>query len=275
MGEQRRDESAMYGVPRPASTVVVVRDHERGLQTLLLRRHARSGFAADRWVFPGGAVDSGDRTLATDRWTGVDPDALASRFGDQPPDVLGFHVTAVRETFEESGLLVGGPARLPVRARAAGRAECARAGTAEAFAAWLAREDIRLDLAHLTYLSRWVTPRGQPKRYDACFFLVAVPRGQRAAHDGVELTDSDWVRPAEALERKAAGTMALMPPTEHTLRWLRGYHDARSALSSAAEQSAVVAVHPRMERGPAGWEIVVPSHAPGGSGVLPVPGGHR
>ena len=90
---------------RDAATVVVLRAGPRGLETLMLRRHAGSGFAPGAWVFPGGAVDQADRTLPPERWHGIDPEALGERFALPAERVVGMHVAAVRETFEEAGLL--------------------------------------------------------------------------------------------------------------------------------------------------------------------------
>jgi 8-oxo-dGTP pyrophosphatase MutT (NUDIX family) len=89
--------------PRKAATVVVLREGTAGPEALLLRRHSGSGFAADAWVFPGGVVDVADRTLGSARWRGVDPQGLAGRFGEPREVVLGLHVAAARETFEEPG----------------------------------------------------------------------------------------------------------------------------------------------------------------------------
>src|SRR3712207_1203169 len=94
--------------PWPAATVILARDAaEGGLEVFMVRRHGRSGFAASAWVFPGGTVDAADRTLGPDRWRGIAPAAMAERFRLAPDGVLGVHVAAARELFEEAGVLLG------------------------------------------------------------------------------------------------------------------------------------------------------------------------
>ncbi len=252
-GAARIDKPAGRGV-RQAATVVVLREGAGGRpELLLLRRHRRSGFAADAWVFPGGVVDADDRTLASDRWRGIDPAALAERFRADPQDVLGFHVGAARETFEESGLLLashrdGRDAGVVVAAvRRAREALAERTAHAGAFAQWLRAERLVLDLDRLTYLSRWVTPTAEPRRYDACFFLAPAPPGQVAAIDRVETTDQRWTTPAAALDEHRAGRLLLMYPTVRTLADLTAHDTVDGAIAAASAQPAVRSVLPHAE----------------------------
>lgn len=227
--------------PRNAATVIVVRDAagEHGFEVLMLRRHSRAGFAADMWVFPGGVVDAHDATLPPDRWTGIDPAALAERFEAAADDVLAFHVAAVRETFEEAGLLLahhrdGGPPDLSDPSLLQVRNDLADRDTTVNFAAWLEERDLILDLGALTYLSRWVTPTVEPRRYDARFFVARVPADQKAAYDRQETTDERWITPAAALSALEAGEMKMIFPTIVTLQDL-ARHDTAEALASAAD----------------------------------------
>ena len=238
---------------RTAATVLVLRDAP-DLQVLMLRRHARAGFAASAWVFPGGVVDPADARLAADRWRGIDPPSLADRFSAPPDAVLAFHVAAVRETFEEAGLLFAFDAEgLPVAADPADAdARALRAGLAERslgaddFAWFLQRRGWVLDLGALTYSARWVTPLAEPRRYDTAFFLAADLAGQVAASDLVETTDQCWIAPAAALAGLADGTFPMIFPTVRTLEALAGQTTSAGAVAAARAQPAIPSVLPHM-----------------------------
>jgi 8-oxo-dGTP pyrophosphatase MutT (NUDIX family) len=231
---------------RPAATVVLARDGGGGVETLLLRRSARSRFASGAWVFPGGVLDPGDAALPGRLWRGISPEAAADRFAASPQQVLALHVAAVRETFEESGLLLARDRHgEPVDpAAAAALRPRAGSGSLEAFASVLDRSGFIADLGALVYLSRWITPLVEPRRYDARFFLARAPCDQVAGADAVETTDQRWVRPAAALCLQRAGDLRLMFPTLRTLRWLSAWPDVDSALAAAAAQPLVPAILP-------------------------------
>ena len=238
--------------PRAAATVALLREGRDGPEVLLLRRHALSGFAARAWVFPGGAVDAGDRRLPATRWQGIDLQALTERFGAAPDLVLGFHVAAVRETFEEAGVLLahredGGQVAVDDPGVQRARRALAGPGGGEEFATWLDREGLVLDLDRLTYLSRWVTPRAEPRRYDACFFLATAPADQAADHDRVETTAQRWLRPATALAEHAAGRLHLIFPTVRTLEALAAHPSVAAAVAAAAAQPRVRVILPHAE----------------------------
>lgn len=245
--------------PRPAATVLILRDSPRGPEILMLRRHAGAGFAADAWVFPGGVVDAADRALPRPCWRGIDPAALTEHF-DAPADlVLGYHVAAVRETFEEAGLLLahhddGAPVDLDDASVQSQRDELNARGRAAAasFATWLQDRRVVLDLEGLTYLSRWVTPVGEARRYDACFFFARVPEGQFARHDRIETTDQRWITAAEALRASHIGEMQLMFPTVHTLKALAAATSTDEVIAAAARQATVRRLQPHLETGPQG-----------------------
>lgn len=235
--------------PWPAATVILARDGDGGPEVFMVRRHGRSGFAASAWVFPGGTVDGADRMLDRRRWRGIDPPALAVRFRLPADEVLGMHVAAVRELFEEAGVLLaahpggatpdlGSPALLEERRRLA-----SRGATAEDFAGFLDAEDLVLDLGALDYWSRWVTPAVEPRRYDTCFFLATFPEGQNPAHDAVETVQGEWVRPAAAL---ADADFAVIFPTERTLRDLSGHRTVADARDSARAQVDVASWMPHV-----------------------------
>ena len=239
---------------RNAATVIVLRDvaSSQGYELLMLRRHARSGFAADMWVFPGGVVDEADGELDAAHWTGIDPQALAPRFGFSPNQVLAHYVAAARETFEEAGLLLartaaGGAPDLTDPALLQLRQDLADRSKSVSFAGWLQERDLVLDLAGMTYLSHWVTPTVEPRRYDTRFFLARVPANQVADYDQRETTDQRWVAPAAALDARRSGDMQMIYPTIQTLRWLREQATADAAIAAAAAQPEIRRVQPHAE----------------------------
>jgi 8-oxo-dGTP pyrophosphatase MutT (NUDIX family) len=235
------------GDVRDAATVVVLRHGSPGMQVLLLRRHADSGFVPRAWVFPGGVIDEADCVLPAARWRGIEPEALAERFGMPPARVLGMHVGAVRETFEEAGLLLatdeqGVPPDLDQHALADVRRELE--GTGDAFGRWLAERRLVLDLGELVYWSRWITPEGSPRRYDTCFFLARAVAGQVADHDGVETTAQRWFTPQEAL----TSDLQIIYPTKHTLQDLAAFDDVDAVFAYGRRRSEVRINQPRLRR---------------------------
>ena len=248
---------------RDAATVIVLRRGAGGPEALLLQRHARSGFAADAWVFPGGVLDPQDAALDAAHWRGVDLDALSPRFNAEPRRVLGLHVAAVRETFEESGLLLAvhadgtpvdaaEPDVTAMRARLADRDD--PAGGAE-FTAWLRERGLILELGRLAYWARWITPIWEGRRYDTRFFLARAPEGQVAAFDDVEVTGQHWITPREALDKAAAGELHMIYPTIKNLEDVAEACGQAGSIDEAFRCAAardVVTVLPHFERTPDG-----------------------
>lgn len=202
--------------PRPASTVVLLRDAvggPRGVEVFLMRRHGASGFMAGATVFPGGKVDAEDA-------------CAGSGAGPNPLIALPFFVAALRELHEESHVLLArdGSGNLPEAAAVAAldaRLDELRTGHRLACADWHrcvadAGFDPALDL--LVPFAHWVTPQVEPRRFDTYFFAAACPPGQDATLDRHESTDAFWMTPAAALAAHASGgPIALPPPTQHTL----------------------------------------------------------
>lgn len=229
----------------------------------MLRRHHRSAFAADMWVFPGGTVDAADRTLPEGLWQGIEPGAIAGRFEVSADLALGLHVAAVRETFEEAGVLLAAtgdgehprtqePEWAEVRRRLADRAD------GFDWSGWLERERLVLDLGTLAYHSRWVTPLQEPLRYDTAFFVVGVPEDQSVVHDAVEVTDQLWISPAAALDAHARGELAMMYPTVQSLEALSSFDSAAAAVAAARDQDVIRSLRPHIEIGPEGARVVHP-----------------
>ncbi len=190
--------------PRRSASLIVVRDADAGLEVLLLRRAERGDHNSGAWVFPGGLLDAADADCA-DICAGLDDAAASERLG-LAAGGLAYYVAAVRECFEECGLLfVGGPGpaaqemsidldawRGPLhRNERLLRELCVEAG-------------LRLAVDRLVYFSHWLTPLGRAKRYDTRFFLAVAPAGQTARHDATELVEQRWLRPADALAQADA-----------------------------------------------------------------------
>jgi 8-oxo-dGTP pyrophosphatase MutT (NUDIX family) len=206
----------------PAASVILLRDLPAGgVEVYMLRRPARSSFAADAYVFPGGALDPGDGSPASlGSAPHLDPRAAVARLGldgeDAPLRGVALHLCAVRELFEEAGILLGRPTGGgELGPHDAGRLTAARA-------ALLAGGDLGGVLAGhglepapdlLRYVAHFITPAGAPRRYDTHFFLAAAPPGQEAAAHPGEAVDGGWQVPAALLERHAGDRTALMVPT--------------------------------------------------------------
>ena len=192
--------------PRAAATIVVVRDSPGGLEVLLSRRAERGDHNSGAWVFPGGIVDAADRD-AHACCIGLDDAAASTRLGVAQGG-LDYYVAAVRECFEEAGLLFAVD-RAGILIDLAGAA-------GERWAQWRAplhrgersivefcREaGLQLAVDKLVYLSHWLTPPGRAKRFDTRFFIAAAPDSQEAAHDGTEMLEQLWLHPADALARR-------------------------------------------------------------------------
>jgi 8-oxo-dGTP pyrophosphatase MutT (NUDIX family) len=209
-------------VPKPASTVALVRDGRTGPETLLLLR-PNSGFAAGAWVFPGGTVDPNDCRHAQ----GVS-EALrgwARRMEiDDPLEAHGYIVAAIRETWEETGLLLGRTPAPPDELLATRR----RIITEGLDFATAARAvDFELDPDSLVYFARWITPPTMPRRYDTRFFLADVAPDAEPALIGEELIDAAWITPEDALRRCETRELSMLFPTVHTLRRITGSQSAR------------------------------------------------
>lgn len=252
--------------PRAASTVVLVRDSADGPEVLLLRRHKRSGFAADAWVFPGGVVDESDRDASVvERLDGPTPMQWAERLGlHDPGEALAYLVAAVREAFEETGILL---ARVADDATNPGGAmetlDVARRallsnvlGLRQIFVT----RNLRLAGDQLLYLAHWITPTPEPRRYDTRFFLARAKADAVCTTHESEMTESVWLTPRGAVHYFELGSLKMLPPTVHTLRRLAGY-SAVDEIFAALAEAPVPAILPVMRRVHEGVAIEVPPEA--------------
>jgi 8-oxo-dGTP pyrophosphatase MutT (NUDIX family) len=236
----------------PAATTVLVRDSGPGIEVLLLQRHRRSGFVPGAFVFPGGRVDPADG----------DPRLRRLVHGELPAaPPLAFRAAAVREVFEETGVLLactaeGGPVPVPL---ADARLAAAREQLLQDRATLgdvLEASDLRLEPARLLHFAHWITPLVERRRFDTHFFLAALPAGQQAVRDARESDAVAWLTPAAALERFRAGTLPMVFPTVHTLELLAGPATVGAALD-AFRDITVTTILPRLRRGRDGVELII------------------
>jgi 8-oxo-dGTP pyrophosphatase MutT (NUDIX family) len=226
--------------PRHAATVVLLRDHADGMLAYLLRRTRTMAFAAGMYVFPGGSVDPRDETLPDDHWAGPPPADWAALLSADEALTKALVCAAVRETFEESGVLLAGSSPDDVVADITGDDwEADRAALVDrslSFAAMLDRRGLVLRADLLRPWAHWITPEFEPKRYDTRFFVAALPQGQRTRDVGGEADKVAWVRPRDALDAVQRGDMGMLPPTQFTLGELASYDDVAAVLAAGTER---------------------------------------
>jgi 8-oxo-dGTP pyrophosphatase MutT (NUDIX family) len=255
--------------PRDAATVMLLRSRPAGLEVYMLRRQATMAFAPGAYVFPGGSVDARDADEQV-AWTG--PDAAEwGRIFDAPPSLARALVcAAVRETFEESGVLLAGESADSVVADTTSEEwEADRHALLDrsvSLAELLGRRGLVLRADLLRPWSRWITPVVEPRRYDTRFFAAALPAGQRTRDVGGEASEVAWVRPAEALQAGKSREIMLFPPTAVTLSELADCGTVDTALAGPRHVAPII---PQVQlREGAVWLTV-----PGLDGYATGPGG--
>ena len=230
--------------PRPASTILLLRDSAtlKEIEVFMMVRHYEIDFNSGALVFPGGSVDKGDKEII------ATPELYSGGEGLDEA-TLSFRIAAIRETFEESGILLARPkgSKTLVDAKRAREIEAAhRADLCDSkisFLKVLSDNGMVLALDELVPYAHWITPEGMPKRFDTWFFLAAAPPEQAGAHDGKESTDSIWVSPREALEGGESGRFKLPFPTTRNLIRLGKQPSVAAALDDARGR-AIVTVMP-------------------------------
>ncbi|MET9326603.1 NUDIX hydrolase [Tsukamurella sp. NPDC003166] len=239
-------ENPALPVPRDAATVVLVRDGADGIEVFLQRRVQQMAFAGGMTVFPGGGVDprDGDADLA---WEGPAASWWAERFDASERDGRQLVCAAVRETFEECGVLLvtGADGAVPDAAALAPARE--RLEAKEISLAQFLRDEglvLRADL--LRPLAHWITPKNEKRRYDTRFFLAALPAGQRADDRTSEVEEAGWRTAAQALADFSAGRCFLLPPT-----WsqLRAVAEHRTVADLLAAERVIEPVEPELPLG--------------------------
>ncbi len=239
---------ATAAVPRGAATVVLLRDGAGGPEAYLVRRVLGMAFAGGMTAFPGGSVDPSDGVTSVP-WSGPAPAAWADRLGADEASARALVCAAVRETFEESGVLLAGltPAEVvPDVSDASWEAErVALESHTQTLSELLGRRRLLLRADLLRPWSHWITPEGEPRRYDTRFFVAALPEGQLTRHVGGEADRVQWMRPADALAAQRRGELPMLLPTAVTLEQLSGYPDVPAVLK-AADARQIFPVLPRL-----------------------------
>ena len=222
--------------PRDASTVIIARDSAAGIEVYVLRRGSRAPSLPDAYVFPGGTLDNSDKS----------PQARMRLTGQWRPDEPAFTYAAIRETFEECGLLFSVE---PVPLDALRAARTKMLAHERSFNETLIDLNARLDASAVRYFSRWITPPISPVRFDARFYVARAPEGQVAEADELETYDGRWIRPADALAEAERGEIAMIFPTLKHLERVAQFA-AVDELLAFAEKKKTIPVTPDVREGP-------------------------
>ncbi|MER5371857.1 NUDIX hydrolase [Streptomyces sp. NPDC002132] len=222
--------------PKRAATVMLLKDTDRGPYVHMLRRRASMAFAGGAYAYPGGGVDPRDDDRHV-RWAGPTRAWWAERLGVDVTSAQAIVCAAVRETYEEAGVLLAGPAPDCVVGDTTGddweADRAALVARETSFAEFLDRRGLVLRSDLLGAWTRWITPEFEARRYDTWFFVAALPEGQRTRNASTEADRTVWIRPEDAAASYDRGELLMMPPTIATLRQLTGCATAAEALAAA------------------------------------------
>ena len=250
---------------RDAATVMLVRDGDAGMEVFMLRRNLNSDFVGGAYVFPGGAVDDADRHADLESISHGRTDAEASELLGIDAGGLAYLVAAVRECFEEAGVLLAYDANGEVL-------DLTEPGTKERFEAHrkavdtgerrlvdvCAEEGLRLACDAIHYFSHWITPEGPPRRYDTRFFVARAPENQAYLHDNSETIASTWIRPGDALEAHRRKEFDIIFPTIKNLEAIARFDTAAALLDHARHIGDIPALLPRVVNDGDGMRILLP-----------------
>jgi 8-oxo-dGTP pyrophosphatase MutT (NUDIX family) len=264
-------------LPRPSATLLLLRDGSAGLETFMVVRHHEIDFASGALVLPGGRMEPADSELAVaalhspsrdGRPSGrpMERGGAVSDHALQADPLAPLKIAAIRESFEECGVLIARPRGENGLISAARAAALDRSAP---FAALIAREALVPAIDLLVLFAHWITPAFLPKRFDTHFFLAIAPPGQALAHDGREAVDSVWISPRAALAEHGK-RFRLLFPTERNLWKLSAYSDADSALAAARARPVVTVLPERIEVD-GGPGLKIPAEAGYGGEAFPVP----
>lgn len=243
-------------IPKPAATVMLLRDGRQGLEVFMVLRHHQIDFAGGALVFPGGKVHGADH----------DPALHAHCRGLEglSAEQAALRVAAIRETFEECGLLLAyttdETALVAARDDRFHSYRQALRQERPALLELVRNEGLELACDQLVPFAHWITPEPVPKRFDTHFFLATAPTGQHALHDGEEAVDGVWLRPAQALAEAASGQRIIIWPTRMNLSKLARSQHVSQALD-AARKSSIVTVLPQLVDGAQGKVMRIPVEA--------------
>ena len=253
---------------RPASTMLLLRDGRDGMEVFMVVRHHQIDFASGALVFPGGSLDPDDHVVAAQP-------ALMQHNGGNDASALAFRVGALRETFEECGILLArqkGMTALVSADHAKQIEDKHRAALCDGkitFSEILAQENLLLALDLLVPFAHWITPVAMPKRFDTLFFMARAPDAQLGAHDGHESVDSVWVTPESALADAKTGRFKLVFATERNLIKLGESRNVDEALATARTRPMVTVV-PELLTTEKGKQLRIPLEAGYGGDVFNV-----
>ena len=240
---------------KPAATVLLIRDADAGgIEVFMLRRTFNAAFASGMFVFPGGKVDDVDGVEEiADLCDGLTDSHASSLLGIQSGG-LAYWVACIRECFEEAGVLLARPADGQDLIRfededVIARFNKARHSVHEGETSMMQLcddERLRLITDNIHYVSHWITPLGEPRRFDTRFFVARAPEGQDPLHDDSETIASLWVTPADALERQRSGDLAMMPPTIRNLEFLLPHTTTSEVLAAAKKIGSPTTIIPQL-----------------------------
>ncbi|TDJ39675.1 MAG: NUDIX hydrolase [Gammaproteobacteria bacterium] len=248
--------NAQVVTPVPAATIVLLRPTASGFEMFMIVRHHQIDFASGALVFPGGKIDAGDSDPALAHLChGVDAD----------PATQAIQIGAIREAFEECGVLLARPAGHTDLVTGTRLSELDHYrdeihGGELTLAAFLTRESLRLACDQLVPFAHWVTPDMMAKRFDTHFFLAMAPADHVAVHDGHESVDSVWISPQQAADDAKAGTRTIIFPTLRNIARL-AFSATADAAMARARSATIVTVTPWMDKRDDGTYLCIPADA--------------
>lgn len=240
---------------RPAATIIVVRQAQPSYEIFMLKRTSRAAFASGMYVFPGGRVDGDDHLHKYDALRHGPTDEQAPQVRALGDEWRGYWIAAIRETFEEAGLLLAyaGDELVsfadPVVHERYDSYRPALHGGEISLLDICQTEKLTLAVDQVHFYNRFVTPVGRPRRFDTRFFIAAAPESQRGQHDTRETVDSVWISPQEALARHADKEFDLMNVTRMQLEWLSEFADKQAVLDMARQKKTFQIVRPMLPPG--------------------------
>ncbi len=248
---------------RSAATVILLRDSDEGPQVFMIERHRKSRFVGGAHVFPGGRVDPED-SHAEELCIGLDDRQASSRLHLESGG-LAYYVAAIRECFEEAGVLLAydGEGRLldaaepATAARLDDQRQALNGGRVD-FLELAAKESWKLASDRMHYWAHWITPEKSPIRFDTRFFLATMPQSQAARPDDGELTDSAWVTPKEALAKAERKEWNIIFPTLRNLMTLSDFSSTGKAEAAGLRRREIETIQPRMVHREGGLQAVLP-----------------
>ena len=256
--------------PRDAATVMIIRNQNNSdsgpIEVFMLKRSVNLDFVGGAYVFPGGAVDSADIEVANDGALSDSRSLFPSEFLRNGSDGLRFRVAAIRECFEEAGLMMArrsGSSSLISLSSAADKLlfEAYRDALNRkeiSFEEILRAEGLLLATEEFYIFSHWITPRGAVRRYDTRFFLAAAPTDQVAYHDNYETVANVWIEPLQAIKQHEAGEFDLILPTVKNLEAISGFANVKEAIEGALAFESIPVIMPRLIRDGTGTRILLP-----------------